>query len=150
MVKPSGLDGKGSRVIVSFAVGEKNGLVYFVGMHERRNFEIGFRAFPESPSFALESEGCKGPVVGAAPGNPGRKKVAVCQQVGGHKSAVAVPTNTNALGVNDAHGIQLVYGCFGARYDLVDKSIVHGFRVPDHGHLSPVEKGVSLGHKEKL
>ena len=121
-----------------------------MGMHERRNFKINFRVFPESPAFVLESEGCQGPVVSAASGNPCCCKVAVCQQVGCHKSSVAVSAHAYALGINDAHGIQLVNGSFEVRDDLVDKSIVHGFWVPDYRHLSPVEKSVSLGYKEKL
>ncbi len=72
------------------------------------------------------------------------------QEVGCHKSPVAVSAHADPLGINDAHGIQLVNGCLEVRDDLVDKSIIHGFWVPDDRHLGSIEKGISLGYKEKL
>lgn len=69
MKEPLGLDGECAGVVVIFAVDEKDGLVDLVGVHERRDLEIEVRSFPESPTLALESEGCQCPVVSAASGD---------------------------------------------------------------------------------
>ncbi len=72
------------------------------------------------------------------------------QQIGCHKGAVAVPAHADSLGVDDAHGIQLVYGGLEAGDDLFDKGVIHGFRVTDDRHLRPVKECVSLRHIEEL
>ena len=148
MIEPLGLNGESTGVVVRFAVDEQDGFVDLVGVHERRDLEVDLRSLPESSPFALEAEGGQSPVVGTAPGDSGCQEVAVGEQVGCHEGAVAVAAHADALGIDDAHGIQLVDGRLEAGNDLVDKGVVHGLGIPDDRHLGTVEERITLGEEE--
>ena len=72
------------------------------------------------------------------------------QQVRCHERAIAVPANTNAIGIGNAHLRRFVDRCLRTHHDLFDVGIVDGLRRADDRHRCVIEHGITFQQKEQV
>ncbi len=142
-----GLDGVSAGVVVSLPVDEKDGSLDLICVPEGRHPGINVRRLPERTSLGLEAKGCKRPVVRSAFGHRGAKQLGMRQQVRGHKCAVTVSENSYAIAVHNAHFGSLVHGRLRVHHQLLNVSVVDGFRVADNRHSGIVDQGIAMQHE---
>ena len=54
-----GLQGKGSRIVISFSMNKEQRFIYLVNMHKGRHGKVDLWSLPEGPSFVLEPKGVR-------------------------------------------------------------------------------------------
>ena len=131
-------------------MGKQDRLVDLLRHHERRHAHVDLRRLPNGAPLALEAERGKRPVVGAAARDPGAEKVGMCQQISGHKGAIAVATHPDPGWIDHTHFGRFIDGGFGRGHNLRDIGVVHRLGIAHHGHGGVVQNRVTAQQEEQM
>ena len=120
-----GVDGEGAGVGVFHTVVHEHGSVELIGPEQGRHGEIDFAGVPEIASFALETHGGEGAVVGAVAGDTGFEEGSVGEGVTGAEGAVAVSADGESIAVDVLFFVEVVDDGPEAVAQILDIVVVH-------------------------
>src|SRR5690606_9933210 len=144
-VQAFALHREGPGILIVHAMGDQQWGLDLVRVIEGGHTPIDLWGLPKGPSFALETEGCQGTVIGSATSYTGGKKICVGQEIGGHERAIGMAAHPDPVPIDHPESIgNIIDKGDCVVLDLADKGIIGlGIPFPHDRHVGIVQYGIA-------